>query len=79
MTAMVDLMVNQTWYTDANGRDMQQRRFNYRPTWHLIVTDPFVHCYFTHARILCNGVYVMAFSSSCVVLHDDCYQIWLFC
>ena len=39
----VDLMVNQTWYTDANGRDMQQRRFNYRPTWHLIVTDPFVH------------------------------------
>ena len=36
-----DLMVNQTWYTDSNGRDMQQRRFNYRPTWHLIVTDPF--------------------------------------
>ena len=36
-----DLQVNQTWYTDANGRDMQQRRFNYRPTWDLQVTDPF--------------------------------------
>ena len=36
-----DLTVNQTWYTDANGREMQQRRFNYRPTWDLDVTDPF--------------------------------------
>lgn len=35
-----DLQVNQTWYTDSNGRDMQQRRFNYRPTWDLVVTDP---------------------------------------
>ena len=38
----LDLQVNQTWYTDSNGRDMQQRRFNYRPTWDLDVTDPLV-------------------------------------
>ena len=37
-----DLQMNQTWYTDSNGRDMQQRKFDYRPTWPLIVTDPFV-------------------------------------
>lgn len=35
-----DLEMNQTWYTDANGREMQERRFNYRPTWKLLVTDP---------------------------------------
>ena len=36
-----DINANQTWYTDSNGRDMQQRKFNYRPTWHLTVLDPF--------------------------------------
>ena len=58
MTAIVDLMENQTWYTDANGRDMQQHRFNYRPTWHLIVTDPFVGSYFTRAHMLWDCVCV---------------------
>lgn len=41
-----DLQVNQTWYTDSNGRDMQQRRFNYRPTWDLQVTDPVAYNFF---------------------------------
>ena len=35
-----DLNTQNTWYTDANGRDMQKRVFNYRPTWKLNVTDP---------------------------------------
>ena len=35
-----DLRTNNSWYTDANGREMQLRRLNYRPTWDLIVTDP---------------------------------------
>lgn len=43
MIGRVELDVNQTWYTDSNGRDMVQRRFNYRPTWDLDVTDPLVH------------------------------------
>ena len=41
MLTSADLTVNHTWYSDSNGRDMQQRRFNYRPTWDLIVTDPY--------------------------------------
>jgi hypothetical protein len=27
-------------YTDSNGREMQQRLLNYRPTWKLNVTEP---------------------------------------
>ena len=27
-------------YTDSNGREMQTRLYNYRPTWQLNVTEP---------------------------------------
>lgn len=27
-------------YTDSNGREMQERLFNYRPTWNLTVHEP---------------------------------------
>jgi lysosomal alpha-mannosidase len=27
-------------YTDSNGREMQQRLLNYRPTWKLNITEP---------------------------------------
>ena len=39
------MSTERTWYTDANGRDMQKRVFNYRPTWKLNVTDPYVYQY----------------------------------
>ena len=35
-----DLDNSATWYTDSNGRDMQKRVRNFRPTWKLNVTDP---------------------------------------
>ena len=35
-----DMLSDGVWYTDSNGRDMQKRVFNYRPTWKLNVTDP---------------------------------------
>ena len=38
--ALADLKSESTWYTDANGRDMQKRVLNFRPTWKLNVTDP---------------------------------------
>ena len=31
---------NQTWYTDSNGLDMQQRIYNFRPTWNLSSVQP---------------------------------------
>ncbi|KAL5505251.1 hypothetical protein EMCRGX_G006653 [Ephydatia muelleri] len=34
-----NLTTNQVWYTDANGREMQKRVKNYRPTWPLDVTE----------------------------------------
>jgi lysosomal alpha-mannosidase len=37
---------NATWYTDSNCREMQQRRRNFRPTWHLNVTEPVSENYF---------------------------------
>lgn len=35
-----DIATKKTFYTDSNGRDMQKRVINYRPTWSLNVTDP---------------------------------------
>lgn len=35
-----DIATNKIFYTDSNGRDMQKRVINYRPTWTLNVTDP---------------------------------------
>jgi len=35
-----DIASEKTFYTDSNGRDMQKRIINYRPTWTLNVTDP---------------------------------------
>jgi len=28
------------FYTDSNGLEMMERKFNYRPTWDLNVTEP---------------------------------------
>jgi hypothetical protein len=33
-------------YTDSNGREMQQRLFNYRPTWNLTVEEPVAGNYY---------------------------------
>jgi lysosomal alpha-mannosidase len=33
-------------YTDSNGREMQQRLLNYRPTWKLNVTEPIACNYY---------------------------------
>lgn len=29
-----------TWYTDSNGLEMQERKYNHRPTWDLKVHEP---------------------------------------
>jgi hypothetical protein len=33
-------------YTDSNGREMQTRLFNYRPTWNLTVEEPVAGNYY---------------------------------
>jgi hypothetical protein len=35
-----NLTSKDVFYTDANGREMQRRRRNHRPTWELNVTEP---------------------------------------
>ncbi|KAL6078170.1 Mannosidase alpha class 2B member 1 [Balamuthia mandrillaris] len=35
-----------TWYTDSEGQEMQQRRYNYRPTWQLQVNEPVAGNYY---------------------------------
>ncbi len=34
------MCVQDTFYTDSNGREMQKRVINYRPTWPLEVFEP---------------------------------------
>eukprot|EP00731_Ephydatia_muelleri_P005571 Em0002g1747a len=41
-----DLASNQIFFTDANGREMQTRIRNYRPTWTLNVTEPVAGNYY---------------------------------
>ncbi|KJE92298.1 lysosomal alpha-mannosidase [Capsaspora owczarzaki ATCC 30864] len=41
-----DLASGGTFYTDANGREMQRRDLNYRPTWKLNVTEPVAGNYY---------------------------------
>ncbi|XP_068670671.1 lysosomal alpha-mannosidase-like isoform X1 [Montipora foliosa] len=41
-----DIQSNQVFFTDANGREMQQRKVNYRPTWKLNVTEPVAGNYY---------------------------------
>ena len=41
-----DIQSNQVFFTDANGREMQERKVNYRPTWNLTVTEPVAGNYY---------------------------------
>ena len=41
-----DIKSNRLFYTDANGREMQERKRNYRPTWKLSVTEPVAGNYY---------------------------------
>ena len=38
--SLPDLVNNRTFWTDANGRQMLERKWNYRPTWRLNVSEP---------------------------------------
>ena len=41
-----DINSNQLFYTDANGREMQERQLNHRDTWKLDVTEPVAGNYY---------------------------------
>ena len=41
-----DINSNLLFYTDANGREMQERKVNYRPTWKLSITEPVAGNYY---------------------------------
>ena len=41
-----DIKSDQLFYTDANGREMQERKRNYRPTWKLNITEPVAGNYY---------------------------------
>ena len=36
---VADFYNNQTFYTDSNGMEMQERKLNYRPTWDFVNTN----------------------------------------
>jgi lysosomal alpha-mannosidase len=40
------LRTDSTWYTDSQGQEMQKRRYNFRPTWPLNVTEPVAGNYY---------------------------------
>jgi len=41
-----DLETKNTFYTDANGREMQTRVINFRPTWPIVVFEPVAGNYY---------------------------------
>lgn len=41
-----DIKSNGLFYTDANGREMQERKRDFRPTWKLNVTEPIAGNYY---------------------------------
>ncbi len=41
-----DIKSGDAFYTDSNGREMQERRLNYRPTWELEQTEPVAGNYY---------------------------------
>ena len=46
---------NELFYTDANGREMKERKRDYRPTWKLKITEPVAENYYpVNSRILIN-------------------------
>jgi hypothetical protein len=51
-----------TWYTDANGEQMQERKLNYRDTWPLEVNEPVACNYFpmTFSGYIQNGTQQLA-------------------
>jgi lysosomal alpha-mannosidase len=65
-----------TWYTDSQGQEMQKRRYNYRPTWPLNVTEPVAGNYYpmNSAAFLRSGNAQITYDCSCtgLRLHLDC-------
>ena len=53
-------------YTDSNGREMQQRLYNYRPTWNLTVEEPVAGNYYPINAI----AYIKDANSQLTVLTD---------
>jgi len=43
---VTDLDNDNTWYTDSQGLEFEERRLNYRPTWNLTVTEPVAGNYY---------------------------------
>jgi len=43
---VTNLSSSETWYTDSQGTEFQQRKLNYRPTWNLTVEEPVAGNYF---------------------------------
>ncbi len=56
-----------TWYTDSQGQEMQKRRYNYRPTWPLNVTEPVAGNYYpmNSAAFLRSGDAQITYDCSC--------------
>jgi len=56
-----------TWYTDSQGQEMQKRRYNYRPTWPLNVTEPVAGNYYpmNSAAFLRSGNAQITYDCSC--------------
>lgn len=67
-----------TWYTDSQGQEMQKRRYNYRPTWPLNVTEPVAGNYYpmNSAAFLRSGNAQITYDCSCpnlrLRLHLNC-------
>ena len=61
-----DIKSESLFYTDANGREMQKRKRNYRPTWKLEVTEPVSGNYYP----INSRVYIKDSKSQMTILTD---------
>ena len=61
-----DIKSNSLFYTDANGREIKERKRNYRPTWKLDVTEPVAGNYYP----INSRVYIKDSESQMTILTD---------
>ena len=61
-----DIKSNSLFYTDANGREMKERKLNFRPTWKLDVTEPVAGNYYP----VNSRIYIKDSKSQLTVLTD---------
>ena len=66
MIIKTNIVNQQKWYTDSSGLEMQERKYNYRPTWDLEVVQPAAGNYYP-----CNSLtYIQDNTTRAALIND---------